>query len=164
LSGGYATPSQWSFRGSLGAVLGGQLEGGGRTHDIGAGIVAAFAAAKQFDFGAWFVTGSAGAAISRTTTTEDTSSAAEQTLVGLDLIRLGVMGGRRFGSVSPYLAARVFGGPVSWTLDAMDVTGSDTSKFQLGAGASVSVSGMAFLLDVSALGERSVTLGLAYRL
>lgn len=164
MSAGYATPSRWSFRGSLGAVLDGELEAAGRTYDIGAGFVVAFGAAKQFDLGAWFVTGSAGAAVSRTTTTEDTSGAAEHTLIGLDLFRIGVMGGRRFGSVSPYLMVRTFGGPVSWTLDGMDVTGGDTSHLQLGGGVSATVSGMALLLDVSALGERSVTLGVSYRL
>jgi hypothetical protein len=162
---GYATASQWSFRGSLGAVLDGHLEGGGRTHDIGPGIVVAVGVAKQLDLGTWFVNGSLGAAISRTTTDEQIAGEGRRTLVGLDLFRLGVMGGRRFGSVSPYVAARAFAGPVSWTLDGMDVTGGDTSKFQLGAGASVTTaSGVSLLLDISALGERSATLGVSYRL
>ena len=43
----------------------------------------------MIDLGAWFVTGSAGAAVSRTTTTEDASGATEQTLIGLDLWRRG---------------------------------------------------------------------------
>jgi hypothetical protein len=162
---GYATATQWSFRGAIGAVIDGHLEGAGRTHDIGPGIVVAVAAAKQFAFGDWFVTGSLGAAVSRTSTDEETAGAGRRTLIGLDLIRLGVMGGRRFGIVSPYVMARGFGGPVSWTLAGMDVTGSDTSKFQLGAGATVTAgSGVSLLLDVSALGERAVTLGLSYRL
>lgn len=163
-SAGYATASRWSFRGSIGAVLDGHLEDATRTHSIGPGIVVAVAAAKQFERDAWFVTGSLGAAISRTTTDEETAGAGRRTLVGVDLIRIGVMGGRRFGSVSPYVAARGFGGPVSWTLDGMDVTGTDTSKFQLGAGVSVTTSGVSFLVDVSALGERSVSLGVSYRL
>jgi hypothetical protein len=146
-------------------VLDGQLEGAGRTHDIGPGILVAVAVAKQLAFGDWFVNGSLGTAISRTTTAEDMPGAGRPTLIGLDLFRLGVMGGRRFGSVSPYVLARAFAGPVSWTLGGMDVTGSDTSKFQLGAGVSVSTdSGLSFLVDVSALGERSVSLGVSHRL
>jgi hypothetical protein len=146
-------------------VLDGQLEGGGRMHDIGPGIVGALAVAKRIDLGDWFVDGSLGAAISRTTTEEAVPGAGRLTLIGRDLFRLGVMGGRRFGSVSPYVLARAFAGPVSWRIDGMDVTGGDTSKFQLGAGASVSTaSGLSFLVDVSALGERSVSLGLSYRL
>ena len=125
----------------------------------------AAAIAKQLERGDWFLSGSLGAAISRTTTDEEMPGAGRRTLIGLDLIRFGVMAGRRFGSVSPYLLARAFGGPVSWTLGGMDVTGGDTSKFQLGAGASVSTaSGLSLLIDVSALGERSVSLGASYRL
>jgi len=167
-SAGYLGESRWSVRASIGTVLDGGLEGEGRTHDIGPGVVAAASASKQWAFGAWFVTGSLGAGISRTTTREDAAGGVggeEHTLVGVDVIRAGVMAGRTFGVASPYVMARAFGGPVLWTLDAMDVTGTDTSKFQLGAGVSVTTaSGLSFLLDVSALGERSASLGMSYRL
>jgi hypothetical protein len=160
---GYTGASRWSVRGSIGTVLDGALEGDGRTHDIGPGFVVAASASKQWMFGAWFVTGSLGAAVSRTTTSED--GGGEQSLVAVDVLRLGVMAGRSFGIASPYVMARGFGGPVLWTLDAMDVQGTDTSKFQLGAGVSVSTSsGLSFLLDISALGERSASLGMSYRL
>jgi hypothetical protein len=146
-------------------VLGGELEAAGRTHAIGPGFVVAGSVAKQFELGEWFVNGSLGAAISRTTTDEEMPGADRRTLVGLDIFRHGAMGGRRFGSLSPYVVARVFGGPVSWTIDGMDVTGSDTSKFQVGAGASLTAAaGLSFYLDISALGERSASLGLSYRL
>jgi hypothetical protein len=47
----------------------------------------------------------------------------------------------------------------------MNVTGTDTSKFQLGAGANVTLPGnLSLQLDVSALGERSLSLGASYRL
>jgi len=108
------------------------------------------------------VTGSLGAGASRTTTRE--SGGASHSLVGIDVLRVGAMAGRTFGPVSPYVMARGFGGPVLWTLDGMDVTGTDTSKFQLGAGVSATTSGLSFLLDVSALGERSASFGMSYRL
>jgi hypothetical protein len=162
-SAGYIGASRWSVRGSIGTVLDGTLEGEGRTHDIGPGIVGAASASKQWAFGAWFVTGSLGAGVSRTTTLED--GGGRQSLVGIDVIRAGVLAGRTFGVASPYVMARGFGGPVFWTLDAMDVRGTDTSKFQLGAGVSVTTaSGLSLLLDVSALGERSASLGMSYRL
>jgi hypothetical protein len=162
-SGGYIGASRWSVRGSIGTVIDGRLEGDGRTHDIGPGIVGAASASKQWAFGAWFVTGSVGAGVSRTTTREEGGE--RRSLIGIDLIRAGVMAGRTFGVVSPYAMARGFGGPVLWTLDQMDVRGTDTSKFQLGAGVSVMTAwGLSFLLDVSALGERSASLGMSYRL
>ena len=167
-SGGYIGASRWSVRGSIGTVIDGALEGDGRTHDIGPGLIAAASVSKQWAFGDWFVTGSLGAGVSRTTTREGGSGMGDgeqQSLVGIDVIRAGVMAGRTFGVASPYLMARGFGGPVLWTVDEMDVRGTDTSKFQLGAGVSVSTeSGLSFLLDVSALGERSASLGMSYRL
>lgn len=164
-SAGYISASRWSVRGSLGAVLGGSLEEGDRTHDIGPGLVFAASGSKQWAFGAWFVTGSVGAGISRTTTLEaGAAGAARHSLYGIDVIRLGAMAGRTFGIASPYVMARGFGGPVLWTLDGMEVRGTDTSKFQVGAGVSVTVSGLSVLLDVSALGERSASLGVSYRL
>ncbi len=164
-SAGYTGASRWSVRGSIGTVLDGTLEGEGRTHDIGPGIVGAAGVSKQWASGDWFVTGSLGAGISRTTTLDGAAGGARQTLVGIDVLRAGVIAGRTFGSASPYLMGRAFGGPVLWTLDDMDVRGSDTSKFQLGAGVSVTTaSGLSLLLDVSALGERSASLGMSYRL
>ncbi|MBA3500260.1 MAG: hypothetical protein H0T65_07805, partial [Deltaproteobacteria bacterium] len=100
-----------------------------------------------------------------TTTVEATAGSGRHSLVGFDILRIGVMAGRTFGSVSPYVLARGFGGPVAWTLDGMSVTGTDTSKFQLGAGANVALPGdLAMQLDISALGERSISLGASYRL
>lgn len=85
-------------------------------------------------------------------------------LVAVDF-RLGVMAGRTFGAVSPYVLARGFGGPVSWTLDGMDVSGTDTHHYQVGAGASFATDGgLAVSLDVSALGEQAASLGMSLRL
>ena len=69
-----------------------------------------------------------------------------------------------FGVVAPYLLARGFGGPVFWTLDATSVTGTDVYHFQVGAGASVTIGGLSVMLDVAALGERSASLSVSYRL
>ena len=159
----YVRASRWSLRASVGAVVGGALEGEGRTHDIGPGVVAAASVSKQWLIRGFFVTGSLGMGVSRTSTTE--GGGARQPLFAADLFRAGVMAGRTFGIVSPYVLARGFGGPVFWSLDAMDVRGTDTHYFQLGAGASLTTSsGLSFLLDVSALGERSASLGMSYLL
>ena len=146
-------------------MLGGELEGGGQTHDISPGFVIAGGVAKQLERGPWFLNASFGTAVSRTTTVENTAGAKRHSLIGFDILRIGVMAGRTFGPVSPYVLARGFGGPVSWTLDGMSVTGTDTSKFQLGAGANLALPGdLSMQLDISALGERSISLGASYRL
>lgn len=144
-------------------MLDGALEGGGRTHDIGPGVVAAASIAKQWTSGDWFLIGTLGVGASRTTTAE--AGAARQTMIATDLIRAGASAGRTFGKLAPYVMARGFGGPVFWNLDTEDVRGSDIYHVQVGAGVSLTTaSGLSILLDVSALGERSASLGASLRL
>lgn len=161
---GQVRASRWSFRASLGALLDGSLVGDGRTHNLGPGLVVGLSVAKQWTRGDWFLTGTYSASVSRTTTGL-AAEAQRETLIATDLIRVGVMAGRTFGPVSPYVLARGFGGPVFWRLDGMDVTGSDIYFFQLGAGASFTTSsGFSLVVDVSALGEQSASLGMAVRI
>lgn len=156
-------PSRLSFRASLGSVVDGSLDGSAE-HDIGPGIVGAANVAKQFVSSAWFVTPSLTIGASRITTRTAEPGASKVSLVATDF-RVGVMAGRAVGPVSPYVLARAFAGPVSWTLDGMDVVGTDTHHYQLGAGASFATeSGFAISLDISALGERAASLGMAFRL
>ena len=146
---------------ALGAVLDGALDSGGRRFDLGAGIVGAVGVARQWSYAPWFVTGSLGLGASRTSTRELVAGAPRVSLVALDA-RIGVTAGRTFGPVSPYLLARAFGGPVLWTWDGGDTTGTDTHHFQLGAGASATfAANLTVLVDVAALGERSASVGLA---
>ena len=158
-TGGYVSPARWSIRGSLGSILDGKLEGDGRTHDIGPGILVSLGASRRFDVGGFFIDGSVSASVARTTTREGNGD--KQTLVATDVLRIGATAGRRFGIASPYVLARAFAGPVSWRLDDMKVTGSDTHFFQLGAGVALAVAGWSVVIDVSALGEQSASLGVA---
>jgi hypothetical protein len=162
---GYIGGTGWRMRASLGVVLDGTLEGQGVTYDIGLGILGAASVSKQWIFGDWFVTGSLGTAISRSTTKVANVTQASVLLTGIDWIRAGVIVGRTLGFASPYVVARGFGGPVLWTLNDMDVRGDDTDKFQLGGGVNVTTeSGASFLFDISLLGERSMSFGMSYRL
>lgn len=165
---GYSSPAGWSVRGSLGALLGGRLESDAMlgTHDIGLGTLAAIGASRQWTFGdgAWFVTGSAGVSVAVAPTTQ-AGVAGDLRLVAGDG-RVGAIVGRTFGTIfSPYLLARGFGGPVWWTVDGADTSGTDTHHFQLGAGLSVATSlGLTIVVDVSALGEQAASLGASWRL
>lgn len=149
---------RWSYRVSAGAVLDGSLDEGMRHHDVGPGVVVAAGVARQWRREAWFITGTAALAFSRVTTTEVGGDATP--LIALDG-RVGAQAGRAFGPVSPYVLARAFGGPVWWTVDDDDATGTDVYHFQLGAGASLAAGPVIVVLDASLLGERAVALSLA---
>ena len=160
----YATPSRWSARVALGAVLGGALEAAGRTHDLGVGVVAAASGGRTWTRGAWFLAGSLGVSALRTTSRE-TSAGAASTAVSASDLRAGVLAGRSLGRVSPYALARALGGPVMWRLDGEDLVGGDIHHYQLGAGVSLGPArGWTLVLDVAALGERGLSFGVAREL
>ena len=165
---GYRMRSGWSVQGSVGALLGGELVGDEMpgTFDIGTGVVASVTGARRWSFGdgLWFVNGSATFALARSHT-QETGTADSDPLLATDL-RFGVTAGRTFAElVSPYLMARVFGGPVMWTIAGEDVTGSDTSHVQLGGGLNLSLTtAFSVVVDASVLGERSVAVGISMQL
>lgn len=75
--------------------------------------------------------------------------------------RLGVAAGwTLFDALSPYLAARAFGGPILWRFRGEDRAGTDRYHYQLALGASALLPGG---FNVSAegvpLGERGATVG-----
>jgi len=164
---GYTTASGWSVRGALGGILGGELEArtSADTHEIQPGVVGSVAASRQWVFGGgqWFVTGSLalGAATSRT----ESDAGGDEGLMAFDL-RGGALVGQTLGRVwNPYLLARAFAGPVSWTIDGEDATGSDAYHYQVGAGLSIALpSGLSAVADVSVLGEQSASVGLSWQL
>jgi hypothetical protein len=158
---GYRWSSSTSVRVALGAVVDGEAQIEDRRFDLGAGVVGSVGLARLWSRAPWFVAGTISIGVSRVTTREQMTGAQRIGLVAGDA-RGGVTAGRTFGPVSPYVLARVFGGPVLWTLDGDDLTGTDTHHFQLGAGVSASVAARwTILVDVAALGERAASLGVA---
>lgn len=78
--------------------------------------------------------------------------------------RGGLTVGKTFLDVlSPYVAARLFGGPVVWRLAGATATGTDQNHYQLAAGL---VAALPRRFDVfvegAPLGERAVTVGAGY--
>lgn len=160
----------WSVRALAGAVLDGELAHGGRTHDVGTGWLVGLAVAHRWTLGErYFATAVATAGVSWTRTQEDVGAAQviapEVGLRAVD-VRVGALAGVTLaGRVSPYVLGRVFGGPVSWRLDGDDITGSDQHHYQLGAGVSVALPrALSVLVDASAVGERSLSIGLGMAL
>lgn len=163
--GGYVTPSGWSVRGTVGAVLGGTLEvDGGGTHDIQPGVVLGIGVARQWTVATkWFVTGSATVSFSAASTSNSAATEEPRFLAGD--VRGGVTAGRRIGIWQPYVLGRGFGGPVFWSIAGKDVSGTDVHHFQVGAGMSVAIPfGLTIVADVSILGEQAASLGASWRL
>jgi len=158
----YRPTRTWTIEAGLGGLIGGELQHGSEHHGFRPGLVASAA-------GSWraleasglrpFVlfTGQLSYVDTRTQMTGASKTFAYR---ALDL-RLGALvGWSLFHSVSPYLLARTFGGPIFWTYGGESRLGTDAYKYQFGAGLSFLV---AETLDVFVegvpLGERGVTAG-----
>ncbi len=77
-------------------------------------------------------------------------------------VRLGARAGWNVnGNTFPYVAARVFGGPVDWEMDGVDVTGTDIHHYQLAVGAAVQLGPVGLFAEWAGLGEQAVSAGLS---
>jgi hypothetical protein len=78
-------------------------------------------------------------------------------------LRLGALLGTTVWQVfSPYALARVFGGPIFWTLAGTAVQGTDVYHYQLGGGLLLRIaSSLDVFVEGSALGEQAVSGGAA---
>lgn len=76
-------------------------------------------------------------------------------------VRVGLMSGKTIGRMVPFLAARAFGGPVSWHREGASVAGGDAHHVTAGAGISLRLPfAMDFTAEIMPLGETSAAAGL----
>jgi hypothetical protein len=152
---------RWTLAGTLGAGVGGSLRIGARSYEIRPGPLAAaslsYRAIDEQD--AWpFALLSLSFAASAASTNPIGSSTSDS-LVSTD-VRLGMVLGKTVARVlTPYVAARVFGGPIFWTIDGRGTTGTDDYHVQVGFGFSLTSGRVGAHLDVAPLGERSLAAG-----
>ena len=66
--------------------------------------------------------------------------------------------------VFPYVAGRVFGGPVSWELDGIDVIGTDIHHYQFALGTAIQFGSLGTFVEWAGLGEKAWSIGLSYAL
>ncbi len=145
-----------------GAILDGQI--GDHEGDVSTGFAASAAAswlARYEGERSPFVLIGGSLAGSRT---EAVSDDGEAHALGAFDLRVGAMVGKTVGPVTVYAAARVFGGPVSWTLAGEETTGGDAHHYTVGGGATVRAGRFSLALEGMALGERSATAGLGVSL
>jgi hypothetical protein len=159
------TSDRLTLQAGLGAVLAGELSTAGRTFDVKPGWLFSLGVGYRFVDGAGaapFVLGSASYAMSFSHTQE--AAAAPRVSLGTGDVRVGLAVGKTFFEVlSPYVVARVFGGPVWWKLDGEKLTGGDKYHYQVGAGLAVVVAGRidAFVEGVP-LGEKRLSFGAGF--
>lgn len=163
----YQLPRKVTLQGGVGAALGGDLTMPDGVHRFSPGPIGAVGVSwRALDGGGDglpFLVFSTLLSFSAATTAL-TGSAEHTGYEAFDL-RAGVLFGTTiFGVLTPYAAARIFGGPVFWRYQGAAVEGTDVAHYQLGMGLAVSV---AKRVDIFAegipLGERAVSAGLSVR-
>jgi len=129
-------------------------------------IVTGAVAYRLFDGGGpapfVLVNGSIGFAAARTRE-QDVVDAPTASLTSVD-VRVGAVVGWTIAQVlSPYLAARAFGGPVRWTLAGQSVSGGDRYHYQIGAGLAVRFGErIDAYMEAAPLGEKRASVGFGY--
>lgn len=145
-----------------GAAPGGTLTVDGTSHSIGPGWLLFGALSYRLLDGqgrAPFVLASVSFATSSARTVDDRDPTTATHLYALDA-RAGVTVGKTFFDVvSPYVAARVFGGPVLWKFRGQDQTGSDKYHYQPAVGAVLTLGRADVYAEWAFAGERSVGAG-----
>ena len=161
---GYAFGQGWSIAAAFGAILDGSLSVGERQLSFEPGFVGTLQAGvilMEADGALPFIESTLNLSASLGSLEE--ASGERQGWTALDL-RLGVTTGWRIAEVwFPYIAIRVFGGPVFWSDGGSERTGSDSHHFQLALGSSVSFHGVDLFVDWGLpIGETSLAGGLGF--
>jgi len=147
---------------AAGGVFGGELTAPDGAYRLGPGWVAGASYTYRVLDAAWprpFVLLSGTLAASAARTSRADGSAAG-TLSAFDL-RVGATAGYTFADVlSPYVALRAFGGPVSWRYAGEAVTGTDDYHYQPALGAVLSYAPIDLTAEWAFVGERAVSVGL----
>ncbi|HET8724888.1 MAG TPA: hypothetical protein VFM53_11890 [Anaeromyxobacteraceae bacterium] len=147
----------WSVSAGAGAVISGSLDANGVQYAMDPGWLVRFGATwMALDArGPWpFLAVSGSLAASGVTTVAPDGARAPLTSVDAGLSASA--GWPIAGVVAPYVGAKVFGGPVWWTLAGSSVTGTDVNHWQVAIGAAASLPlGIDLLVEWAPLGARS---------
>ena len=154
--------NRWTLDATAGVSAPGTLRPPAQSFDISPGGLGAVAVSYRplDDRGSQpFVLLSLAAAASYATTSPTRTTGSSEALVATD-VRLGVTAGKTIARVmTPYLAARVFGGPVLWTYAGQSATGTDAYHYPVGGGFSLALGRVDVHMEVAPLGERSLAAG-----
>jgi len=164
MSAGWLINSELTAQASVGVILDGTLKTRAReVHTVEPGGLVALGAeylaregegARPF-VNISFVIGSSW------TETKDPDSGVKTSYTAVDA-RLGARAGWALGeNLFPFVAARVFGGPVKWQWDDQDVTGTDVHHYQLALGTAVRIDALGLWVEWAGVGEQALGAGLS---
>ncbi len=164
LGGGWLINENWTLRGGVGLILKGELETGTSVvHDLEPGGLAAVGLEHRVLIGDGytpFVDLSLFLGVSWTKTVDP------GTRIKTDYFAADARFGGRAGwnvndNTFPYVAARIFGGPVSWELAGEDVKGTDIHHYQVALGVAVQLGPVAIYSEWAGLGEQALSAGMS---
>ncbi len=145
---------------SAGASALGHVDYGGTSYALLPGVLGgAGVAYRLFGRGGLpFVQPSLGFSLARATTRAPDGS--ELSFTAKDW-RAGIVAGKAFGVVAPFVLARYFGGGTAWS--AGGGHGADHYRYQLGAGSAFALDEhVDAVVELAILGERRATIGVGY--
>ncbi|MCF7807803.1 MAG: hypothetical protein K9N38_04700 [Candidatus Marinimicrobia bacterium] len=64
--------------------------------------------------------------------------------------------------IFPYISSSIFAGPVKWTLNGSEVTGSDIYHYQFALGSAFQFNRLSVFMEASGIGEKTLISGLSY--
>ena len=163
-AGGWFINETWTLHGGLGLILDGELTTpDGKVHEVDPGGLVSLGIERRLQTGKGmkpFVDLSFFLGASWTKTL-DQETQLKSDYFSTDA-RLGARAGWSVnGNTFPYVAVRIFGGPVNWEIAAEDVTGSDIHHYQLAFGTAVQLGPVALYAEWAPVGEQAISAGLS---
>lgn len=162
ISGGIPFSERWTMYAVIGMILNGELKPEtGSNYDVKPGRFASIG----FDYNT--IKGRSykpyidlslilGSAMAETESNEDNS---KTDYISTD-VRLGIRSSWNVNNLLfPFVAVRVFGGPIMWKIDENDVTGTDIYHYQLAIGSALKLGFTVAYFEWAGLGEESLKAG-----
>lgn len=164
VSGAWLINERWSARAAVGVLLDGNLQPAhGIVFDVEPGGLMALGGeyrALVGDGGVPYVDLSLSLSTSWAKTVAPNST--KKTDYSATDARFGVRTGWNVrDNIFPFVAVRVFGGPVKWEIDDEEVDGSDIYHYQVALGLAAQFGPVGIFAEWAGLGEKAIVLGLS---
>ena len=164
MSGSWQVNEKWAIRGGLGLILDGQLrppnESAQKVKPGGLVAIGFEYLTRAGESYAPFVDLSV--FLSGSSTEIENPNTRVQTNYFSSDLRLGARASWNIrNSLFPYVSARVFGGPVFWTLNDKDVIGTDIHHCQVALGTAIQFGRVGTFVEWAGIGEKALSMGMS---